>query len=306
MEAEWSRLRLLITGASGLYGSKLADLAEKNGHQVFSIYSKHQTTFGTPVQLDVSDQKQVETTFAEVAPKVVVHAATLTDVDKCELNKDSAWKINVEGTENITRASKTNNTFLIYVSTDYVFSGEKGDYKETDPPDPINYYGFTKLKAEEKVKSLMDEYCIARASVIYGATPAAGKINFALWVLNNLRRGDKVRVVTDQWNSPTLNTNLANMTLEIIERRLTGTFHLSGATRISRYDFARIIAQAFKADPNLITPATTSEFSWPAKRPRDSSLNTEKAQQMLKNKPLPIDRALQEMKQELATLPNIG
>ena len=292
-------MKLLVTGASGLYGSKLANLAEKEGHEVFSSYSQHQTAFGKPVQLDVSDKKQVEKTFRNLAPEVVVHAATLTDVDKCELNKELAWKINVEGTENVARATKANNAFLLYISTDYVFNGETGQYKETDTPNPINYYALTKLKAEEQVKAITNDYCVARTSVIYGATPAAGKVNFALWVLNSLKKGEKVKALIDQWTSPTLNTSLARMTLEIIGRRLTGIFHLSGATRISRYDFAQMLAQTFNLDSSLIVPTATKEFSWVAPRPRDSSLDTSKAQQILENKPLTIERALQELKQEV-------
>ncbi len=243
MEYKWSQLRLLITGASGLFGSKLANLAEKNGHKVYSVYNQHKAPFGKPVRLEISDKAQVQKIFEEVAPEVVVHAATLTDVDKCELNKELAWKINVEGTENIAKASETNNAFLMYISTDYVFNGKTGQYKETDTPDPLNYYGLTKLSAEEQVRHIAKEYCIARTSVIYGATPAAGKVNFALWLLNSLKKGEKPKALIDQWNSPTLNTNLARMSLEIIEKRLMGTFHLSGATRISRYDFAQMVAQ---------------------------------------------------------------
>jgi dTDP-4-dehydrorhamnose reductase len=300
MEAKWCPLKLLITGASGLYGSKLAELSTARNYEVYSGYSRDQTAYGTPIQFDVSDKNRVEEVFKKVNPEVVVHAAALTDVDKCELNKELAWKINVEGTRNIAEAVKTSRAFLIYISTDYVFNGETGRYRETDRPDPINYYGLTKLKAEELVKDLIAEYCIARGSVIYGSTPAAGKVNFALWVLNKLKRNEQIKIVTDQWNSPTLNTNLANMTLEIIERKLTGTFHLSGATRISRYDFAKQIAENFNLDSNLTSPTTSAEFSWSAKRPKDSSLNTAKAQQTLKNKPLQIKQALERMRQELA------
>jgi dTDP-4-dehydrorhamnose reductase len=300
MEAKWCPLKLLITGASGLYGSKLAELATARSYDVYSGYSRDQPVYGTSIQFDVSDKNRVEKVFKKLKPEVVVHAAALTDVDKCEINKELAWKINVEGTKNIAEAVKTSRAFLIYISTDYVFNGETGRYKETDRPDPINYYGLTKLKAEELVKDLMDEYCIARASVIYSSTPAAGKVNFALWVLNKLKRNEQAKIVTDQWNSPTLNTNLADMTLEIIERKLTGTFHLSGATRINRYDFAKQIAESFNLDSNLISPTTSAEFSWAAKRPKDSSLDTAKAQQKLKNKPLQINQALERMKQELA------
>jgi dTDP-4-dehydrorhamnose reductase len=299
MEAEWCPLKLLITGASGLYGSKLAELATARNYEVCSGYSRDQPAYGTPIQFDVSDKNRVEEAIKKLNPEVVVHAAALTDVDKCEINKELAWKINVEGTRNIAEAVKTNRAFLIYISTDYIFNGETGRYEETDSPAPINYYGLTKLKAEELVKNLIDEYCIARASVIYGSTPAAGKVNFALWVINKLKRNEQIKIITDQWNSPTLNTNMAEMTLEIIERKLTGTFHLSGATRINRYDFAKQIAENFNLDSNLIGPTTSAEFSWTAKRPRDSSLDTAKAQQALKNKPLQINQAIEKMKQEL-------
>jgi dTDP-4-dehydrorhamnose reductase len=304
MEAEWCSLTLLITGASGLYGSKLAELATARNYEVCSGYNKDQPPYGAPIQFDVKDKNRVEEAVKNVKPEVVVHAATLTDVDECEENRELAWKINVEGTRNIAEAAKSSNAFLVYISTDYVFNGDTGNYKETDVPDPINYYGFTKLRAEGLVKELMGEYCIARASVIYGSTPAAGKINFALWLLNKLKKNEQTKIVADQWNSPTLNTNMAGMTLEIIERKLTGTFHLSGATRISRYDFAKKIAKTFNLDTNLISPTPSAEFSWAAKRPKDSSLDTAKAQQTLKSKPLQINQALERMKQELAHFSN--
>ena len=241
----------------------------------------------------------VNEAFKRVKPDVVVHAASVTDVDKCELNKELAWKINVEGTKNIVEAAKNAGSFLIYISTDYVFNGEKGNYKEPDKPDPINYYGLTKLKSEELVQA-QAEYFIARPSVIYGSTPAAGKVNFALWLIDTLRKGERVRILTDQWNTPTLNTNLAEMTMEVVERRLTGTFHLCGASRVSRFEFAELIADTFGLDKTLISPALSSQFTWPAKRPMDSSLDTSKAQQILNNKPLAINEALKKLKFELS------
>jgi len=292
-------MKLLITGASGLYGSKLAQIATNQQHQVYSAHIQNKATYGTPIQLDITDRAQVDAAFQKLKPDVVVHAASLTDVDKCELNRELAWKTNVEGTTNIAKAAKDCGAFLIYISTDYVFDGEKGNYNEDDLPSPINYYGYTKLKAEEQTKRLLSQYCIARTSVIYGTTPAAGKINFALWILNKLTNNEQIKVFTDQWNSPTLNISLAYMTLEIAERNLTGTYHLAGATRISRYDFASFLAKTFNLDASLLLPTSSKDLKFPAKRPKDSSLNTTKAQQALKNKPLPIDKALFELKVEL-------
>jgi dTDP-4-dehydrorhamnose reductase len=295
-------LKILITGASGLYGSRLAELSTKNKHEIHSGYSKDLPAFGTRVQFDISDKKQVESTFNKVNPEVVVHAATMTDVDKCELNKELAWKTNVEGTKNVVEATKAKKAFLLYISTDYVFNGEKGQYNETDMTDPINYYGLTKLKAEELVKNATEEWCIARPSVMYGASPATGKINFALWIINKLQKGEQAKIVTDQWISPTLNTSLADMTLEVIERRLAGIYHLSGETRMNRFDFAKQIAQTFNLDAEMIIPVTSAEIPWVAKRPRDSSLDTSKAQKTLRSKPLEIHQALHRLKQELATI----
>ncbi len=291
-------MKLLITGASGLYGSKLAARAIEKDFEVYSSDVQERSVYGTYVKLDVSNKELVNEVFKQVKPDVVVHAASLTDVDKCELNQDIAWKINVEGTKNIVEAAKNIDSSLIYISTDYVFNGEKGNYRESDEPAPINFYGLTKLKAEEVVKT-QAEYFIARPSVIYGSTPAAGKVNFVLWLIETLRKGEHVNIITDQWVTPTLNTNLAEMTLEVIEQKLTGTYHLCGATRVSRFEFAELVADVFGLDKSLIDSALSSQFKWPAKRPMDSSLDTSKAQQMLQNKPLKIDDALKQLKSEL-------
>lgn len=294
-------MKLLITGASGLYGSKLAKLALEKGIEVYSADIQGLSTVGNFVKLDISGKAHVDEAFDTIKPDVVVHAATLTDVDKCELNKDLAWRVNVDGTKYIAQATKRVGSFLIYISTDYVFSGEKGNYVESDSPNPVNYYGLTKLLAEEIVMSLSEpDFFIGRPSVIYGATPAAGKVNFALWLIDSLRKGNRVKIVTDQWNTPTLNTSLAEMTLEVIERRISGVYHTCGATRVSRFEFAGKIADCFGLDKSLIDKAESSQFSWPAIRPMDSSLDTSKAQREFKCKPLTLDRALEQLKAELA------
>lgn len=291
-------MKLLVTGASGLFGTKLCEVATRKSWEVHSAYAQHKPSYGTPVRFDISDRKAGEDLFRHVKPEVVVHSAAMTDVDRCESEKALAWRINVEGTLNIVENCRRHGAFLVYVSTDYVFDGEKGEYNESEAPNPVNYYGLTKLRGEESVKEL-EAYCIARGSVVYGAVPASGKVNFALWLLERLKRGENTSVVIDQWNSPTLNSSLARMVCEVVEKRLTGVFHLAGASRLSRYEFARSLAEVFNLETGLIVPVESAKISWIARRPRDSSLNVDKALGMLENKPLRVVSALNEMKNEM-------
>ena len=295
-------MKILITGGSGLLGSKISAISTRKGHEVYSGYNEHEAIHGVPIKLDICDKQEVIKAFDRINPQAVAHAASVTNVDKCEEDPKFAWRVNVEGTRNILEASELHNAFFIYVSTDYVFSGEEGMYKETDRPDPINNYGLTKLEAENLVRDSHLEWCIARPSVIYGSTPAAGKVNFALWILNNLKQGKPIKIITDQWVSPTLNTNLAEMILEVMERRLIGIYHLAGATPLNRYEFASLLAETFQYDNTPITPVTSGEMKWLAKRPRNTSLNVEKATETLRHKPLAIQQALNKLKKEIKTI----
>ncbi|MEM0488939.1 MAG: dTDP-4-dehydrorhamnose reductase [Candidatus Bathyarchaeia archaeon] len=292
-------MRILITGASGLLGSKIAELAVKLGYEVYSGYLTHEPTHGISLKLDVRNIDALRGIFDKVRPEVVIHAAALTDVDRCEIDKELAWSINVEGTRNVAELSRRYGAFLVYMSTDYVFKGDKGMYRETEEANPVNYYGLTKLEGERRVINILDDYCIVRSSVIYGSRPASGKVNFALWVIEKLRRGETVNVLKDQWNSPTLNTNLAEMILEIAERKLTGIYHLAGATRVSRYEFANLIAETFDLSKELIRPVTMDNLEWIAPRPRDSSLDVLKAMKTLRKKPDVIKEALRRLREEM-------
>ncbi|MGB9778967.1 MAG: dTDP-4-dehydrorhamnose reductase [Candidatus Bathyarchaeales archaeon] len=292
-------MKILITGASGLLGSKVAEVAVKKGFEVYSCYSTHEVIFGNPLKLNILDFNSVLSTIEQINPNFVVHAAALTDVDLCEKEKNLAFNVNVLGTKNVVEACKRVNAHLVYISTDYVFSGEKGYYREQDETNPLNYYGFTKLEGEKIVKSSGLSYLIARASVIYGSRPAAGKVNFALWAIEKLKKGEVVKAVSDQFVSPTLNTNLAEMLLEAVERNLTGVYHMSGATRVSRFEFVVKLAKIFNLELSLVKAVSMKDLKWVAKRPRDSSLNVDKAKSLLKNKPLEVDEAIKRLKLEV-------
>jgi len=292
-------MRLLITGGSGLLGSKIASISIDRCYLTYAGYNQHPDISDTSIKLDITDRASVRHVFNQVDPDVVVHAAALTNVDLCERDRELAKKVNINGTENVVKYCLAHEAFLVYVSTDYVFSGERGMYKENDDTSPVNFYGESKLEGEEIVQREPIDSCIVRPSVIYGSTPAAGKTNFVLWVIENLRSNTSIKIVDDQWVSPTLNTNLAAMILEIVERKLDGIYHLAGATPINRYEFTHLIADHFELDKNLITTAKSSEMNWAARRPRNSTLNVEKAMRQLRVKPIEVDDALKQLKTEM-------
>lgn len=287
-------MKIFVTGSTGLLGHLVVRLALNSGHEVLSSYIGQSPTNGKPVKLDLLNLQSIQPTIAKLKPDAIIHTAAYTDVDACETNRDTARKLNTEATKQIAFAASEIDAHLTYISTDYIFDGEKGRYKEDDEPRPISYYGHTKLEGERHVQASSKEWCIVRTSAIYGW--GGEKKNFATWLLDNLSEKRQVKVVTDQYVSPTLNTNLAEMVLEISEKEFIGVLHTAGASRVSRYEFAIELAKVFGQDPNLIKQAKIEEMDWPAKRPKDSSLDVSRCTKLLKAKPLRISEALGAMK----------
>jgi dTDP-4-dehydrorhamnose reductase len=292
------KTKLLVTGASGLLGNKIVELA-KNDYTIIPIH-KTRPLNSNSLKLDITDAIEVLNLLGKLRPDAVVHTASETNVDKCEIEKEQAWKINVEGTRNIAETCQKVNAKFVYISTDYVFDGERGLYDEEDNPNPVNYYGLTKLEGEKQVIEHCKNYAILRTSVLYGWHP--WKQNFATWIINKLKQQQKITVVEDHYNTPTLADNLAEMVVEVAKKDLQGLYHASGCERISRYEFAKQIAKTFNLSSDLIKPIRMSQLTaWIAKRPKDSSLNTGKIQKQLKTKPLNITEGLNKMKEEMET-----
>jgi dTDP-4-dehydrorhamnose reductase len=285
--------RLLVVG-SGLLGNNLAKIAV-NEFTVFTTYNEHPLDIEgcKSYYLDIANRMDVATLIQKLNPSYIIHTAALTNVDHCERDKRLAWNINVEGTKHIAETARKMNAKLIYISTDYVFDGDKGMYKEDIPTNPIDFYGETKLEGEKVVKDLrLRDHIIVRPSVLYGWNPI--KLNFVTWVMQELKKGKGINIVKDQLNTPTLADNLAELILELIERDETGIFHASGSERISRFDFAIKIAEIFNLNKDLIKPITSDQLNWIAKRPMDSSLDTSKISRI--EKPLNIEDALTKMR----------
>jgi dTDP-4-dehydrorhamnose reductase len=277
---------LLVIGG-GLLGRAVAS-ASRESFKTAVTYNTH------PAQLEGCETYQMDITgkvdlIKSLEPQYIVLTAAMTNVDLCETDRDSAWKANALGPRNVALAARDIGAKLIYISTDYVFDGEKGMYCEGDPTSPINYYGDSKLAGELFVQEILEDYAITRTSVLYGWNPL--RLNFVTWAIQEMKDGNKINIVNDQYNSPTLSSNLADMILCL--RDETGIFHTAGSERINRYDFSLKIARAFGLDESLITPITSDALSWKAKRPMDSSLDVSSVSRF--TKPLNVEEGLKSM-----------
>jgi len=242
--------------------------------------------------MDVTDRDQVKSVFELTSPDVVLHFAAMTHVDGCELNPDKAVKINVNGTRNILKEFRKK---IIYVSTDYVFDGQDGPYKEEDIIHPINVYGQTKLDGEILVKEMSSDYVILRTNVVWNIG-GNFQASFADWLIRELTIGNPVRIVTDQYNNPTHTEALHSAIMELLNQDASGVYHYGSKNVLNRYEFARLIANVYELDESLIIPISTKELNQPAKRPLKSGLKTDKIQRDLGIQPTELVSDIEKMK----------
>lgn len=299
-------MRVLVIGSGGQLGTKMVEQAKEH----FEVYATYLTrkpplNDSRTFQVDKTNQQSIMALFQELKPEVAIDTAALHNVDYCETHREEAWKVNVEGTKTVAEACKRHDARMIFVSTDYVFDGVKGDYTEDDDANPVNYYGLTKLEGERAVARICSKYLIARPSVIYSYVAStrlessSGKpLNFTMWLTQKLRNNEPVKIVTDQYSSPTLADDLAEVLLKLANSERIGTYHTAGRTRLSRYEFAVKIARKLNFDEKLITPTTTDQLKQVAKRPMDSSLSVEKIEKDLALRAPTIDEALDRFSQQ--------
>ncbi|MCF7885395.1 MAG: dTDP-4-dehydrorhamnose reductase [Candidatus Marinimicrobia bacterium] len=293
-------MRVLVTGANGMLGEKCTQRLN-NKHQVFATDVQENLIYDSPVnysQLDITEFKQVEKMINQIKPEVVVNCAAYTDVDGSEDNKKLAKTINVNGVHNLIEAVEQYNTHIIHISTDYVFDGSHGPYEEDDEINPINYYGQTKYDSEKLLIKSNLPVTIIRTNVLFGNTQSKGA-NFVHWVIDNLRNGNPIKVVNDQFGNPTWVDSLAEVTEKIIDKKLEGIYHYGGEDYLSRFEFALEIADVFALDNKLIKKVTTRALNQKAARPYKAGLISDKLQNSLDIKLYSIKDALKEMKSEI-------
>ena len=283
------KLKFLVTGSAGLVGQQVVkDLSKSN--QVFSCYNESKPEYGDSVKMDLKNYEMVSSILTEIKPDVVIHLGAMTGVDLCEKEKTSASEINTKATEIIAKECSKLNSFLVYVSTDYVFDGNFGMYKEDDVANPLGFYGKSKLEGEKAVQNFSTNWCIVRTSTPFGLHPT--KKSFPMWVIENLQKQKQIDVLFDQFTSPTYIPNLSRMLIEISERRITGIIHAAGASKISRYQMASMVSDKLNLDGTLLKQISMNKMKWVAQRPKDSSLDVSRASSILNEKPQKIDQSL--------------
>ena len=298
--------RVLITGANGLLGQALVALLSRSAeYDVLATGRDAAPRFSGGscgyAPLDITSPQDVRRLFDDFAPDVVVNGAAMTMVDLCEDEREACWRVNVDGVALLAKHCQATGARLIQVSTDFVFDGEDGPYAERARPNPVNFYGKSKLAGENAARGagLDDRWAVARTVLLFGTGEGLSRSNFVLWVAGELAQGNPIRVVTDQWRTPTYAPDLAAGIEKIIRYHKHGIYHLSGRENLSVYDFACLIAEAFDLDASLIQPTDASGFQQRAERPSRTGFITLKAETELGYKPLALKEALRHLGQRL-------
>jgi dTDP-4-dehydrorhamnose reductase len=269
---------LVVTGASGLLGACALKAATELGWEAVGLCHRH--VIRDPAlkiaQVDLTDASASRRLLLDLRPDTILHCAAATNVDWCEENAEETRAINVQASAVLAEIASALNAHLVYISTDSVFDGEKGDYGETDKPAPVNVYANSKLAGEWATWERNPAAMVARVS-IYGWN-AQDKQSLAEWVLRRLEEGIQVPGFTDIFFTPILVNDLVPILFAMLQQGASGLYHVTGAERISKFEFARKVAATFGFDPEQVTPCRVNDVRLEARRPLDTSLNTGKIQ----------------------------
>lgn len=282
--------KILVTGSNGLLGQKLIELLVKtpNTKAIATARGENRLPFKDGYEfysMDITKPEEIEDVIAKTRPDAIIHGAAMTNVDQCEFEKDNCWAQNVKAVEDIVKVCAKYDIFLCHVSTDFIFDGAAGPYSEDGEANPLSFYGWSKLAAEFAVKNSSIRWAIARTVLVYGIAYDMSRSNIILWVKKSLEEGKNIKVVTDQWRTPTLAEDLAMGTFLIADKETQGIFNISGKDLLTPYEMAIMTADYFNLDKSLIAQADSSTFSQPAKRPAKTGFILDKANKILGYQP---------------------
>jgi dTDP-4-dehydrorhamnose reductase len=296
-------MKILVTGANGLLGQKLISLlSNRSDVQLIATgRGSNRNPAGNYeyLTLDVTSRPDVTQKLSANRPDVIIHTAAMTQVDQCETDKEDCWLQNVTAVEYLVEATKQIDAFFIHLSTDFVFDGADGPYKEDDQPNPQSYYAESKLASEKVVAESGIRGAIARTMLVYGIAHDMSRSNIILWVKKSLEEGKQIKVVNDQWRMPTLAEDLAKGCILLAEKQIEGIFHLSGKDMLTPYEMAIQTADFFELDKSLIQEVDGSIFTQPAKRPPKTGFVLDKAINLLGYQPVSFREGISELSRQL-------
>lgn len=300
-QKDFIKKRILITGANGMLGQRTTAFFLSNKNIELLPTSVEENSFPNLVeykQCDITDRAGFKKLIYDFCPDFIVNTAAFTNVDLSESERENAWKANVKAVEYICEVARVIDAHVIQISTDYIFDGKNGPYAENAKPNPVGYYGRTKLASENVLKLSGAMFTVLRTNVLYGIAENS-RPDFVRWVVDSLSNNKKINIVTDQINNPTFINDLVQAINKIIEFRKPGIFNVGGKEFLSRYEFTQRIADYFNLDKNLINPILTEDLKQPARRPLNSGLIILKAESELGYKPHGIEESFSVMKKAL-------
>lgn len=299
-------MRILITGSNGLLGQKLIAALRNEVAVDLLATSRGGDRSPDPLgsryrALDITDQGEVDAVFDGFRPEVVVHTAAMTNVDACELDPVACQLQNVTATAHLVRAAERHGSHFIHLSTDFIFDGENGPYREEDEPAPLSVYGQSKLDAERIViDSRLSRWAIARTIIVYGIAEGLSRSNVVLWAKGALEKGQPIKVVDDQWRMPTLAEDLADGCIRIAKKGATGIYHLSGPDGMSILELVERVGAFFQLDTSMVTAVKSDSLGQPAKRPPRTGFILDKARTDLGYAPRGFEAGLEVLREQLA------
>lgn len=296
--------KILITGSNGLLGQKLVKQLKNHPNLELIATSRGENRVSdqsgyTYHSMDITDAADIAQVFEKFQPQVVINTAAMTNVDACESDKEGCWKLNVTAVEYLIAESEKYQSHFIHLSTDFVFDGEDGPYKEDDLPNPVSYYGESKLAAEELVKKAKTNWAIARTIIVYGIVEDMSRSNIVLWAKSALEKKQKLTIVNDQFRSPTLAEDLAIGCILIAEKEAQGIYHLSGKDFMSIVELVRRVASFYNLDDSFIEEISSASLNQAAKRPPKTGFILDKAIKELNYDPRSFEEGMQELELQL-------
>jgi dTDP-4-dehydrorhamnose reductase len=297
-------VKVIITGSNGLLGQSLLNLLLQQKQQYDVIgFSRGENRSGREdflyVSIDLTDKALLEKEIIKINPDFIIHTAAMTQVDACETNKMACDLLNVEVVQWLVEISKELNIHIIHISTDFIFDGKKGYYLETDTPNPLSYYGLSKLKSEEALKISKIDYTILRTILVYGKVFDMSRNNIVLWVRKILSERKEITIVNDQYRMPTYVEDLAMACKIAIDKKAIGVFNISSNQLLSIYEIAQQIAEVFNLDTTFIKPISSVTLNQTALRPAKTGFDLTKTKKELEFYPKSFKEDLLRFKSKL-------